>query len=105
MPRWMSCGRAAMIAWIVLLLWSVSSVAQSVPAVSTPPAPHASCALVRCTAVPCAHADFGEGWRRCSQAGADSKGSSNGGEAVAKTAEPTTTVWQWKGLHRRQDRV
>src|SRR5277367_2353459 len=35
-PRRMSCGRAAMTAWIVILLWSVVSFAQSVPAASPP---------------------------------------------------------------------
>jgi outer membrane protein insertion porin family len=79
MPRWMSCGRAAMTAWIGLLLWSMASVAQSVPAAS-PPAP---------TPI------LGKGG-----AGAPKPAQTQQAPptAAAKTAEPTTTVWQWKGL-------
>jgi outer membrane protein insertion porin family len=82
MPRWMSCGRAAMTAWIGLLLWSVASVAQSVPATSIPAPPPI----------------LGKGGAGATKPAQAQQAPPTAGAVAGKPAEPTTTVWQWKGL-------
>jgi outer membrane protein insertion porin family len=98
MPRWMSCGRAAMSAWIVLLLWSMASVAQSVPAASTPPAPPPPAPSSLAPSSPAPTPILGKGGAGAQKPAQTQQAPPTAGEAVAKIAEPTTTVWQWKGL-------
>jgi outer membrane protein insertion porin family len=84
-PRWMSCGRVAMAAWVGLLLWSGVTMAQSVPA-ATSPAPtrivgHSSAgAPPRTQQTPPAGGKAGEA------------------AAIGNTTAPSTSVWEWKGL-------
>jgi len=82
MPRWMSCGRAAMTAWIGLVLWSGVSMAQSAPSALTPaPTPI-----------------VGKGGAVAKTPAQAQQAPPTGNAVAGASAEPTTTVWQWKGL-------
>jgi outer membrane protein insertion porin family len=85
-PRWMSCGRAGMTAWIVIFLWSVTSLAQSVPAASTP----AVTPIVGRGGVSTAKPATAQQTAPVANKAAVVAAGNNG--------EPAATVWQWKGL-------
>ncbi len=84
MPRWMSCGRAGETAWIVILLWSVASMAQSAPATSAP-APIVGQSGVS-VATPATVQQTPPVANTVAVSAAVNKG------------DPAATVWQWKGL-------